>query len=255
MNINQLLKGIPGKLTRPLATHYERIKQNFIQKKYEPAELNGAKFSEVVLRILQWYISPNHTFTPLGKKVASFEQATRQFQNMTNFPDSIRFHIPRILNILYGIRNKRGVGHVGGDVNPNHMDALLVVTACDWVLAELIRILHDVPLEEAQNTIESIISKQIPFVWEVEGRKRVLKKELFFKDKVLLLLYNEYPKPIDSRVLFDWTEHSNSSGFKRDVLKPLHKKGFIEYSKKTGKCHLSPKGSREIEERVLQQSF
>jgi len=42
----------------------------------------------------------------------------------------------------YEIRNNRGVGHVGGDVDQNHMDAKIVVEMAKWTIAELIRLFH-----------------------------------------------------------------------------------------------------------------
>jgi hypothetical protein len=35
------------------------------------------------------------------------------------FPRALRVQIPRVFVALYEIRNNRGVGHVGGDVDPN----------------------------------------------------------------------------------------------------------------------------------------
>jgi len=58
--------------------------------------------------------------------------------------------IPRLLPVLYEIRNNRGVGHVGGDVDPNHMDAEAVQAMASWVMAELVRIFHGVKTEEAR---------------------------------------------------------------------------------------------------------
>ena len=93
MDILTLFPSLPKRLSGPLVVHYKKIKKNFIDGDYEPAELNGAKFCEVVFRVLQWYISPNHTYTPLGSSIRNFGQSTRRFENETNFCDSIRFHI------------------------------------------------------------------------------------------------------------------------------------------------------------------
>lgn len=38
-------------------------------------------------------------------------------------PQSVRVGIPRVLTGLYEIRNNRDSGHVGGEVDANHMDA------------------------------------------------------------------------------------------------------------------------------------
>lgn len=251
MDIQKLLPSIPKVLSGALIKHYKKIKENFLEGRYEPSELNGAKFSEVVLRILQWYVSPKHLYTPLGERIKNFDQATRKFEHETSFPDSIRFHIPRTLDILYVIRNKRGVGHVGGDIYPNQMDAMFVVAASDWILAELVRIFHKTSISEAQKIIESIITKKLPLVWEVEGRKRVLQENMSYKDQVLVLLYSEYPLPVLDRSLFDWTDHSHLTYFRRDVLRPLHKERLIEYDKKTNKVHLSPAGIKKAEEIIL----
>ena len=57
-------------------------------------------------------------------------------------PDAIRLHIPRTLRLVYDIRNKRDVAHLGPDIDPNLQDSTLVVSALDWVLAEFIRLYH-----------------------------------------------------------------------------------------------------------------
>ncbi len=255
MDIQKLLPSIPKVLSAALNKHYKKIKENFLEERCGPSELNGAKFSEVVIRILQWYVSPNNSFTPLGTRINNFDQATREFENKSNFPNSIRFHIPKTLNVLYTIRNKRGVGHVAGDVDSNHMDALFVVSACDWILAELVRIFHNISVSEAQNIIESIIIRKMPLVWEVEGKKRVLQKDMSYKDKVLVLLYSEYPNPLLDRSLFEWTEHSHFSYFCRDVLKSLHSEILVEYNKNKNKVHLSPTGLKKVEEEILKKSL
>jgi len=255
VDIQKLLPSIPKVLSNALDKHYKKIKENFLEGRYEPSELNGAKFSEVVLRILQWHTSPNQTYTPLGAKIKNFDQATRNFENKTNLSDSIRFHIPRILNVLYTIRNKRAVGHVGEDVDPNHMDALFVVTASDWILAELVRIFHNISISDAQKIIEGIIVRKIPLVWDIEGKKRVLEKNMSYKDKVLVLLYSEYPNPLLINILFEWTKHSNLSHFCRDVLMSLHEEIFIEYDKKARKVYLSPIGLKKVEEKILKKSL
>jgi hypothetical protein len=253
LDIPTLLPSIPQEFSIRLDKHYRKIKKNFLEGRYDPSELNGAKFCEVVLRILQWYTSPGHTFTRFGEKIKNFDQATREFENKSSFPDSIRFHIPKTLNVLYAVRNRRGVGHVGGDVDPNHMDALFVVSATDWILAELIRIFHNISTSEAQNVIEKIIARKMALVWEIEGRKRVLDPEMPYKNKVLILLYSEYPSPISDSLLFKWVEHSHISHFRVDILGSLHDDKLIEYDQETSKVYISPLGLKKVEEEIIRR--
>ncbi len=91
------------------------------------------------------------------------------------FPRSVRIQIPRMLIALNEIRNNRGAGHVGGDVNPNEMDSRVVLEMSKWIMAELVRMFHNVTTEEASTVVESLVERTIPVVWVTDGRSRVLK--------------------------------------------------------------------------------
>src|SRR5205814_651141 len=98
--------------------------------------LDGGRFSEIVYTILSGHVGGSYPATaskpqnfPLSCE--TLKQADRQI-----FPQSVRLGIPRVLVGLYEIRNNRGVGHVGGDVDANHMDATYVLHAAQWVMAE-----------------------------------------------------------------------------------------------------------------------
>ena len=248
IQLEPLFSKIPNRLISVLLKEYKKIKINFIETKWEPSELGGGKFSEAVFRILEWYTE--NKYTSLGKQIVNFAQSTRKFENKTNFPNSIRFHIPRILVALYDIRNHRGVSHLSGDIDPNHMDATFVVSAADWIMAELVRIFHNVTTEEAQNVVESIITKNIPLIWNLGNKKRILNPLLGYREMMLVLLYDTYPKSINEDTLIDWIEHSNHSVFRRDIIIPTHKNRLIEYDKKNKTLLISPTGRTFVEKNI-----
>ena len=165
--------------------------------------------------------------------------------------ESLRLIIPRAIYVIYTLRNKRGIGHVGGDVDANEMDTSTMVKLADWVIVELIRIYHNLSIEEAQAIIYSINTKEIPDIWEINGKKRVLIPNLKYKDKTLLLAYNEIDAGIALEDLYAWTEHSNLSMFKRSVIQPLHSEGLIEYDKELDFIFLSPTGIAKVEKSIL----
>jgi hypothetical protein len=154
-----------------------------------------------------------------------------------------------MLTALYEIRNNRGVGHVGGDVDPNEMDAVAVLYMAKWVVAELVRLFHAVDTATAAAVVESLVERTVPVVWEVGATKRVLAPGLTMKDKTLVLLYS-HPGPVEERTLVRWVEHSNPSAFRRDVLRPAHKDKLIEYDAGEGLVHLSPLVVRRVETQV-----
>jgi hypothetical protein len=101
------------------------ITTNYRLGKWEPSELNGGKLCEIVYTILRRHVDGKFPARPSkpGNMVDACNDLAEADKKI--FPQSVRITIPRVLIALYEIRNNRGVGHVGGDVDPNHMDATL----------------------------------------------------------------------------------------------------------------------------------
>ena len=233
----------PPAIVGELVDAYERIKENFFLGRHEPAELNAGKLCEAVVRILEF--AAKGTFTPTRAQIRNMGERLRSFENQTSLSDSLRLHIPRVANALYHVRNSRGVGHIGGDVNPNLGDATLLATGADWIIAEFVRLQYSCTLDEAQGIVEALVQRRLPLVYAIGGKKRVLNPKLSTAQQVLLLLSGEYPGSVDDVTLFEWTEYSNFSMFKRAVLRALHKRRHIEYS--VPSCTILPPGLRLVE--------
>src|SRR5262249_44828705 len=149
---------IPPGLRDPLLECFSEIGRNFSERRWEPAELNGGKFCEIVYTIVDGSLSGSYVAAPA--KPAKLVDACRLLEqrpaNALRVGDrSLRILIPRLLPVLYEIRNNRGVGHVGGDVNPNYQDAVAVYQMVSWVMAELVRVFHQIPIGEAQETVDA----------------------------------------------------------------------------------------------------
>ena len=238
---DQVFATIPDDIRERLKKHYHETKQNFALQKFEQSELNGGKFCEDVFRLLEWYASPNYDFTEYGSRL---KQSVRNFEDNTCLNESVRFHIPDILCSIYNIRNKRGVGHSPGDIDSNLMDATLVVACVDWVMAELVRLFHNVSTDEARDMIKSITTKKIPLIWEVGDMKRVLSPPsgtLSAKDKVLVLLYSEPSNQSTTDSLLKSIEYKNPTRFKNALLTSLHKAELVNFDSTTDMVTLSPK--------------
>ena len=244
-----LLRGLPVGLRSELLAAYAEIVRNFRETRWEPAELNGGKFSEVVYTILRGHI--DGAFPATSTKPANMVDACRTLEQAgAAFPRSVRIQIPRMLIALYEIRNNRGVGHVGGDVDPNHMDAACVLGMSKWVLAELVRVFHAVSTQEAAAAVDILVERTLPVIWKVGKNLRVLDPSLSMKDKALLLLYHS-KSSVNEAELFRWIEHSNASVFRRDVLRRAHKAKLIEYDASDMTIELSPSGVEYVERNLL----
>jgi len=164
-------------------------------------------------------------------------------------PRSFQILIPRLLPALYEIRNNRGVGHIGGDVDPNFMDATAVLSMANWIMAELVRVFHQLPTDEAQKVANLLVERRIPIVWQVGHIKRVLDTSLSLKDQILLLVCSS-PAPITVEDLLNWTGYIDSGYFKR-LLRDLHKKRLLELSADDTSVEILPPGTKYIEDTLL----
>lgn len=249
MTATEALGNLPESLRNELLKAFNKIVTNFREGKWEPSELNGGKLCEVVYSVLNGHVTG--TFPQKSTKPRNMVDACNSLASSPAIlPRSVRIQIPRMLITLYEVRNNRGVGHVGGDVDPNHMDATVVLYCSKWILAELVRVFHDLSTEEATKVVESLVEKEIPIIWEVNKKKRVLREGLSMKEKTLLLLYSENG-PLSEGELISWLEHSNMAVYRRDVIIPGHKKRMWEYNKTSKKIILSPLGIEHVEKNLL----
>jgi hypothetical protein len=241
------LAGLPASLRRELLQTFGEIVQHYRAGRWEPSELNGGKFCEVVYSILN-----GHVVGKMPKKASkprNMVDACKALEQAAGFPRSIRIQIPRMLVALYEIRNNRNVGHVGGEVDPNHMDAVCILALARWILADLVRVFHNVSADDAAAIVESLTDREVPAVWQVGDKRRVLVKGLTTHEAMLLLVYSTSGVVTDTQ-LVDWLEYGNPSRFRTDLLRKAHKDRLVEYDAKTGAVALSPIGVRYVEENL-----
>ena len=253
INADKLLSAVPDGLRSPLIETYREISANYAEHRWEPSELNGGKFSEVVYTIISGALSGTYALSPTKPQNMRNSCLALEQTATTGAPGarSLRILIPRMILSLYEVRNNRGVGHVGGDVNPNLMDATVVFAMSSWILAELIRVFHFLSTDEAQEAVDALSERKLPLVWSPGGElKRVLSNALSISDQTLLLLH-QHVGWMDDDTLFKSVEYSNKSVYRNKVLKALHKDRLLEYNISTRSVKISPKGSGHVEHTIV----
>jgi len=193
------------------------------------------------------------TSTPLTASAGNFTAECEKLQNTprTSGPEGLRLLMPRALLFLYGLRNKRDFGHVGGEVEANAIDSLTATRLADWCMCELVRVAQGMPIEDAQAICDAIATRTVPIVWNVLGRKRILVTGLSYREQTLLFLYSDLGIAVATEDLLAWTEHSHSTNYRRDVLAKLHTARLIEWDRETEMALLSPSGIVEVELNIL----
>jgi hypothetical protein len=250
MNMPNALAAIPAGLRLPLLAEYQSIIQNYSEHRWSPSELSGGKFCEIVFTILDGYGKGAYAAHPT--KPPDFVGACKKLEQNTQVPRSFQILIPRLLPALFEVRNNRNVGHVGGDVDPNHMDATFVITSCNWVMAELVRVYHNLSTDEALKIVDVLVERRIPLIWEGEHIRRVLDPTMALRSQVLLLLSTS-PGKIATSDLFEWADYKNRSYFWK-LLRTMHGERLIELSKDEKHAQILPPGNAAAAEIIRKKN-
>jgi len=187
----QLSNHFPSELVDNLLENYLLVKERYYTGKYREASSYGGRYAEAFLRIIQFII--DKTYTPLGTSISNFHDQVVHFGNQPKilFHESIRLQIPKALDVLYDIRSKRDVGHLGGDINANYADATLSLTISSWTLAELIRIYYVADLTEAQKLVDNLIRIRVPIIQDFNGFLKILNPKLRLSEKIMVLAFQK----------------------------------------------------------------
>ena len=93
--LKQHLNNIPDVLVDALQEEFQKLHTQYFLGSWEPSQMNGGRFAEAVLRIVEYKNS--NGFTPIGTQINRQAIISSAEQN-TNLDESYRFHIRSINN-------------------------------------------------------------------------------------------------------------------------------------------------------------
>jgi hypothetical protein len=250
--LDQIAAGLkahfPDKLVDELLSAYQDAKHNFFLGGLRLSAVEGGRFCEAAMRLLEHLTTGKST--PLGRMLDS-EKLIVTLSNYTpaQFGDSIRLHIPRAIRVVYDVRNKRDAAHLADDIDPNLQDASLVVSNLDWILAEFIRLYHKVSANEANKIIDSIVTRKLPVVEDLDGFLKVLNPDLKVSGYILVLLYERGPTGASFAELEKWVRPSMRANLRRTLNKMVDDALLHENDSST--FLLTKLGRQDVEKRNL----
>jgi len=225
--------------------------RNYNEGRWEPQGLNAGKFCEIAFCVVEGFLTG--IFPAKANKPANFVDACRALERRAPGAKpgdrACRILIPRVLCALYEVRNNRGVGHVGGEVDPSHMDAAYVLASTKWVTAEFVRIFGTADTAAATAAVETLSERQNPVVWDTGSGKRVLVKGMIAMDRALVLLYDS--GRVAANDLAKWSEYSSPADFRSKVLKKAHREQLLDYDAHTQTVEITPVGAKHVEDQRL----
>jgi hypothetical protein len=193
--------------------HFADATEAFGETKWEPCIAKAGKFVEAMLKALGSYCG---VVFETGRKFKADKLINVLGQlSDGSFDDSLRLLIPRACRVVYDVASNRGARHDPHEINPNSMDANLVIPLCSWILAESIRYAQKgaVDPREAAELVEGLVEKRYPAIEVIEGRVYLHAKRKSAVDVVLVALAQGHPKRMSRSQLI---EIARSNGFSKE---------------------------------------
>jgi hypothetical protein len=186
-----LLKSIAPPLDAPLANQlldeFISLERRFIQRDWEPAELDGGQFAELLARIV--YHQDSGILNPKKDFKECCEYVENDKANHKIVPRHDAIHLVTIMKAVYKLRSQRGAVHISPNYGANQMDAKIMIEAVRWCMNDTLRIFWQGDRQKVAKAIREILQFDVPCVGVYEDVILVQRTDLSAAEEVLVLLH------------------------------------------------------------------
>src|SRR6266536_5243531 len=171
-------------LARLILQTFKELERNYFLRSWKTSALDAGHFIEAVRRFIDHKLFTS--YTPISKPLSALnDKELKRLENAIG-SDSYRLHIQRPLIFAYGLRNKRGVGHLS-TFSPYYMDASAILAMCKWILAEILRLESTLSFDQTVALVDRIIERPLAGIWDTGVVRRILNTNLSIRDQILFL--------------------------------------------------------------------
>lgn len=190
-------------LCTQLLDEFVSSERRYIQRDWEPGQLDGGQFSEVAARILYHIDSGNLSRTK------EFDECAKYIEN-EQVPHSIirrdALHIIRVLRTIYKFRSQRGAVHISPSYTPNHMDSKLVIECVRWIMNELLRLYWRGDREAVAKAIRELLQFDVPAVGVFGDTVLVQRTDVTPEEEILIFLHYAGDEGFSRKFLGRWVQ-------------------------------------------------
>jgi hypothetical protein len=163
------------------------LERRYVLRDWEPAELDGGQFAEILARIIYHLDSGNLN------RSKDFEECVKYLENdqvqHSIIPRQHALHICRVLRTLAKFRGQRGAVHITPQYSANQMDARLMVECVRWAFSEALRIWWNADRNRVATIIRELLDFDVPCIGKFEDILLVQRTDLITEEEVLVLLH------------------------------------------------------------------
>lgn len=187
--VSELAPPLDTFLVTQMVDEFISCERRFIQRDWEPAELDGGQFCEILGRIYFHMDSGtiNHN--------KGFDDCMNYLEDPNNnhkhaiSPRRNSLHVAKVARTVYKFRSQRGAVHISPTYEPNHMDSKLVIEGVRWLMNETLRIFWSGDREKVAKVIRELLQFDVPCIGRYEDIILVQRTDLKAVEEILVLLH------------------------------------------------------------------
>lgn len=185
--IEMLSPPLDAFLCAQLIDEFVSAEKRYIQRDWEPAELDGGQFCEIAARIYYHADSGNINHSKDIDGCVKYINNDQVSHGINPRHDAI--HVCKVIGTVYKFRSQRGAVHISPSYKPNHMDSKFIIESVRWVMNETLRIFWSGDREGAAKAIRELLQFDVPCIGQFEDAIIVQRTDLNTDEEILLLLH------------------------------------------------------------------
>ena len=187
--IAELSPPLDKSLTEALVDEFISLERRFIQRDWEPAQLDGGQFCEILARII--YHQDSGTLNPAKQfdDCAKYVEDEKNQNKHAIGPRHGLLHVIKVLRTTYKFRSQRGGVHISPTYKPNHMDSKIIMEMVRWCFAETLRLFwKGCDREQIARVIRELLQFDVPCIGKFDD-VMVQRTDLIAEEELLVLLH------------------------------------------------------------------
>jgi hypothetical protein len=173
-------------LASQLVDEFISAEKRFIQRDWEPAELDGGQFAEIAARVIYHLDSNTLNLTKEFNECMTYVE-NEQLPHALNRRDAL--HLCRVLRNIYKFRSQRGAVHITPSYAANHMDSRFIIECVRWTMNEILRLFWNADRELVAKAIRELLQFDVPCIGVFENVILVQRTDLTTEEEILVLLH------------------------------------------------------------------
>jgi hypothetical protein len=230
-----LAQKVPQKLAEDLVNEFVELRQDVATRTLGRSP--SGKFIETVVQVMEFLETGSYSTPP------NIEQYLKNVESRScPLDDGLRIVGARVARGMYALRSKRNILHKG-NVDPNSYDLRYLLHGAQWLLAELLRNISGLTMQESGQLVNMVYTPVGELVEDTGFRRLVLHDVKTPAQEVLILLHSHYGTLTGLQTVLESLNRRKERDV-RNALASLYRRKLIDGSPKDGYV-LTTKGFNE----------